>query len=231
MMWGLYKLRNVPPTTDVALLKEFYTWFNSTEEVKLVVNNPSSTDLIAQESIMSLKELCTSGWKIAHGLGHIDEIAFFISVAFWPRLLPKTPAVLEFKCAPKNLPIDFYNPNWFKELNPAQKQLIADAENVTFLPDASQSLLPTRHPDKQLGDAKFTAKYLDVFLEVYDLSDDKGEGFAGTDENEDSGQSDESLDSDVEAKENDEEESEFYEEGQYGDLYDDEANKSGDDDE
>ncbi|KAG0141178.1 hypothetical protein CROQUDRAFT_99098 [Cronartium quercuum f. sp. fusiforme G11] len=63
-----------------------------------------------------------------------------------------------------------------------------------------------------------------------DLSDDKGEGFSGNDENEDSGQSNESLDSDVEAEEDDKEESEFYKEGEYGDLYDDEANESGDDD-
>ncbi|KAG0144706.1 hypothetical protein CROQUDRAFT_708506 [Cronartium quercuum f. sp. fusiforme G11] len=37
------------------------------------------------------------------------------------RKLPKIPAVSEFKRAPKNLPIDFYNLNWFKELPPTQK--------------------------------------------------------------------------------------------------------------
>ncbi|KAG0146042.1 hypothetical protein CROQUDRAFT_93228 [Cronartium quercuum f. sp. fusiforme G11] len=202
MMWGLYKLSDIPPTTDAALLEGFYTQFNSTEEVKLVVKNPSSTDLIAQESIMSLKELHTGSWKIACGLGHIDEIV----ILYISGILAK-------------------------ELSPTQKQLIADAKNMAFLPDASQSLLPTCHPDEQLGDAKFTTKYLDVFLEVYDLSDDKGEGFADSDEKEDSGQSDENLDSDVEGEEDDEEELEFYEEGEYGDLYDNEANESGDDNE
>ncbi|KAG0139000.1 hypothetical protein CROQUDRAFT_55381, partial [Cronartium quercuum f. sp. fusiforme G11] len=376
MMWGLYKPSDVPPTPDAALLKEFYTRFNSSEEIESVVNNPASTDLIAQESIMSLKELRTSDRKIARGLGHINEISIlyisgilakvgirawgpdlnnapdslynsacritalntfhqllaigtynymnvnlkhanslslitsvynhyvhFVMAAkykternnagkvkkqctkktiqknrerlrdtrseflmrhrakfppryrkvcsdvlahsddeydaekhvyvikslpyrsrnaskFFRRLdveilkeeelngktsrkrirkLPKTPAVSEFSRAPKNLPIDFYDLNWFKELPPAQKRLMTDTENVAFLPDAAQSLLPTRHPDEKLGDAKFTAKYLDVFLEAYNLSDDEGEDdFAGTDEDEDV--SDASLNSDSEAE-------------------------------
>ncbi|KAG0140879.1 hypothetical protein CROQUDRAFT_99491 [Cronartium quercuum f. sp. fusiforme G11] len=347
MMWGLYKPSDVPPTPNAALLKEFYTQFNSSEEIESVVNNPASTTA-------KIFELRTSGRKIARGLGHIDEIAIlymssilakllavgtynymnvnlkhanslslitsvynhyvhFVMAAkykternnagkvkkqctkktiqknrerlcdtrseflmrhwakFPPRYrkvcsdilahsdneydaekhvldveilkeeelngktsqkqirkLPKTPAVSEFSCAPKNLSIDFYNPNWFNELPPAQKQLMTDTENVAFLPDATQSLLPTRHPDKKLGDAKFTAKYLDVFLEAYNLSDDEGEDdFAGTDEDEDV--SDVSLNSDSEAEEEDEEESEFYEEGEYGDLYD-EAKEDGDHD-
>ncbi|KAG0139792.1 hypothetical protein CROQUDRAFT_101045, partial [Cronartium quercuum f. sp. fusiforme G11] len=211
MMWGLYKPSDVPPTTDAALLKEFYTQFNSAEEVESVVNNPSSTDLIAQESIMSLKELHTGSQKIACGLGHIDEIA----ILYISSILAKVGIRA-----------------WGPDLNDAPNSLYNSACQITALNTFHQllaSLLPTRHPNEQLGDAKFTAKYLDVFLEVYDLSNDEGEGFEDSDEKEDSDQSDESLDSDVEGEEEDEEESEFYEEGKYGDLYDNEATESGDD--
>ncbi|KAG0144478.1 hypothetical protein CROQUDRAFT_94953 [Cronartium quercuum f. sp. fusiforme G11] len=94
--------------------------------------------------------------------------------------------------------------------------------------DAAQSLLPTCHPNKQLGDMKFTAKYLNVFLEAYELSDNKGEeGSSGTDEDEDLSESNVSFNPASEAEEEAEEESEFYK-GEYGDLYDDEAKKSGD---
>ncbi|KAG0139816.1 hypothetical protein CROQUDRAFT_101016 [Cronartium quercuum f. sp. fusiforme G11] len=279
MMWGLYKPSDVPPTTDAALLKEFYTQFNSAEEVESVVNNPSSTDLIAQESIMSLKELRTGGQKIARGLGHIDEIVILYISGILAKVACRITALNTFRqllavgtynymnvnlkhANSVSLMTSIYNhyvhfvmaakykmeqnnaskvkkqctqktiqKNRERELPPMQKQLIANAENVAFLPDASQSLLPTHHPDEQLGDAKFTTKYLDVFLEVYDLSDDEGKGFEDSDEKEDFDQSDESLDSDVEGEEEDKEESEFYEEGEYGDLYDNEATESGDDNE
>ncbi|KAH9824292.1 hypothetical protein DFH28DRAFT_1118115 [Melampsora americana] len=53
MMWGLYKQSDVPPPPNKALLTEFYAKFNDPAEVETVVNNPSSNDLIARDSILS----------------------------------------------------------------------------------------------------------------------------------------------------------------------------------
>ncbi|KAH9811511.1 hypothetical protein DFH28DRAFT_1130679 [Melampsora americana] len=75
MMWGLYKQSDVPPPPNKALLTEFYGKFNAPAKVKSVVNNPSSNDLIAWDSILSLKEFCASGGKMACGMGHIDQMS------------------------------------------------------------------------------------------------------------------------------------------------------------
>lgn len=139
------------------------------------------------------------------------------------RKFPKQPVPSEFKRVPKNLPIDFYDPSWFNQLPPGQKRLIVNAQQVAFLPNAALSLNPVRHPDEKLGDNQFTGKYLDIFLEAYQLSDEEEGAF---DEENDSG-SDTSIDLEAasEGTDEEEEESDTYEEGEYGDLYDDKRDK------
>ncbi|KAG0139089.1 hypothetical protein CROQUDRAFT_102216, partial [Cronartium quercuum f. sp. fusiforme G11] len=138
------------------------------------------------------------------------------------RKLPRIPIPSTFKKAPKNLPVDFYDPEWFNQLAPGQKRLIADVKQVAFLPNAAQSLLPVHHPDEQLGDTLFAGKYLDVILEAYDLSEDDGGEFEGDGE-EDFDNSDISIDLEKESEgSTSEEESDCFSEGDYGDLYDDE---------
>ncbi|MBW0497880.1 hypothetical protein O181_037595 [Austropuccinia psidii MF-1] len=51
-----------------------------------------------------------------------------------------------------------------------QKTLTADVFNVAFLPDASESLRGTQHPNERLGDRNFTQKYWDQLIEPYDIS-------------------------------------------------------------
>ncbi|MBW0527744.1 hypothetical protein O181_067459 [Austropuccinia psidii MF-1] len=70
----------------------------------------------------------------------------------------------------KSLPINFYDPSWFKSHSAGQKTITADAFNVAFLPNASQSLRGAQHPYKRLGDRKFTNKYWDKLIEPYNIS-------------------------------------------------------------
>lgn len=137
------------------------------------------------------------------------------------RKLPKVPIASEFKRAPRNLPIEFYDPTWFKQLAPGQKRLMVDSENVALLPDASQSLLPTRHVDEKLSDARFTAKYLDAITEPYELTDEEGEEVEDEEDEEEEDEDEELNSQDEEAKE--EEDDGLFDEGECGGLYDDEA--------
>lgn len=82
-----------------------------------------------------------------------------------------TPVISDFKKAPKYLPIHFYIPEWFNRLFPGQKRLTSDAAEVDFLPEASQSLLPTIYPDEKQADARFSGKYLEVLKQLYSMSD------------------------------------------------------------
>lgn len=140
------------------------------------------------------------------------------------RKLPKIPLPLDFKKAPKNLAIDFYDPSWFNQLQPAQKTLVANTEAVAFLLNAAQSLTPVRHPDEKLGDNVFIGKYLDILKEPYKLSDEEEEFV----ENEKDSGSDTSIDLEAESDgaEDDESESDAYSEGDYGDLYKDKVEDS-----
>ncbi|KAH9811510.1 hypothetical protein DFH28DRAFT_1130678 [Melampsora americana] len=89
-----------------------------------------------------------------------------------PCKLPIVPVPSQFHKAPTNLPIDFYAPKWYKALGPGQCHIMVDQEKVCFLPDASQSLLPTRQPDKLLSNTRFTAKYLDSIMTNYQLEEE-----------------------------------------------------------
>ncbi|EGG01262.1 uncharacterized protein MELLADRAFT_92532 [Melampsora larici-populina 98AG31] len=136
------------------------------------------------------------------------------------RRLPKVPVPSSFTRAPRDLPIDFYKANWFNKLPSGQKRLIPDATQVAFLPDASQSLFPSpqTHPDERLSDKLFTAKYLNVYLPSYELYDEDQ-----VDEESEEGSDVESVvdRENVKMNEPEESDSEFYDEGDFGDLYED----------
>ncbi|EGF99692.1 uncharacterized protein MELLADRAFT_112445 [Melampsora larici-populina 98AG31] len=133
------------------------------------------------------------------------------------RRLPKEPIPTAFPRAPKELPIDFYKPSWFNKLSSGQKGLIPDATQVALLPDTSQSLFPfpQTHPDKSLSEKVFNTKYLNIYLQSYEMADQEDEcqdsstAESGNDEANKKMNVDEESDSDV------------YDEGDFGDLYDD----------
>ncbi|PLW47669.1 hypothetical protein PCASD_04050 [Puccinia coronata f. sp. avenae] len=75
-----------------------------------------------------------------------------------------------FTKTPTGLPIDFYDPDWFNDLLPAQKHKAANIWLVNFLPDANQSLLGKQHPDEKLCDSKLINKYWEELTKPYDLS-------------------------------------------------------------
>ncbi|MBW0510578.1 hypothetical protein O181_050293 [Austropuccinia psidii MF-1] len=66
--------------------------------------------------------------------------------------------------APKGLPIDFYDLDWFNSPTSGQKR------SIQFLPDASTSLLGKPHPDERLSNKQFTALHWEEVIEAYNIS-------------------------------------------------------------
>ncbi|MBW0495594.1 hypothetical protein O181_035309 [Austropuccinia psidii MF-1] len=50
------------------------------------------------------------------------------------RQRPKKPIISDFEKTPKNIPIDFYRPEWFNEKNHSEKLVAADLSEVSFVP-------------------------------------------------------------------------------------------------
>lgn len=81
-----------------------------------------------------------------------------------------------------------------------------------------------QHPDEKLLDKRFVAKYLDILTEPYKLSGDEEEidDERKDDESESNGAS--AILTDKECSENLEEESDYFSEDEFGDLYDENDN-------
>jgi hypothetical protein len=84
------------------------------------------------------------------------------------RLVPEVQQDSDFQILPQGLPIDYFDPDFFNDLQPRLRSRTA-VQTVALLPDASLSF--SRHPDEKLSDEAFMAKYGDEVLARYDLSD------------------------------------------------------------
>jgi hypothetical protein len=128
------------------------------------------------------------------------------------RVRVKNPGLTIYPKAPKGLPIDFYNPTWFNEKLPAQRRVIADVENVTFLPNPDLSFKPNQ-PDEKLNSKKFSEKHWEKATTAYDLDfliENKSD--SEPDNHNDDSDYGGSIDLEAESSSDDEEEEDEYEE-------------------
>ncbi|KAI7966251.1 hypothetical protein MJO29_001999 [Puccinia striiformis f. sp. tritici] len=86
------------------------------------------------------------------------------------RIVPSTPQESLFPKPPKGQPLDFYEPEWFNDLLPQQRIDTANTHEVAFLPDASQSLMGKKLASEKLSDRKFTKQFFDRLSKPYDLT-------------------------------------------------------------
>ncbi|KNZ52067.1 hypothetical protein VP01_3704g1 [Puccinia sorghi] len=77
---------------------------------------------------------------------------------------------LEKKQPPKGLPLDFYDPDWFKNLLPQQRIDVADTHQVSLLPNATHLLQGKQVPSEKLTKKQFNAKFFDQLSAPYDLT-------------------------------------------------------------
>ncbi|KNZ52575.1 hypothetical protein VP01_3517g5 [Puccinia sorghi] len=84
----------------------------------------------------------------------------------WERI--KNAPMTIFPKAPKGLPIDFYDPEWFNERLPTQKRVIADVHSVAFLPSPKDSFRPKKLA-KKWSNKKFSEKFWEDATKKYDL--------------------------------------------------------------
>ncbi|MBW0462970.1 hypothetical protein O181_002685 [Austropuccinia psidii MF-1] len=80
----------------------------------------------------------------------------------------KTPPKKMFPKAPKGLPLDFYDIDWFNAQLPAQRKNLEDWKMVDFLNDPN-SLLEFKLEDEKLGYKCFNDKNWDTETKDYDL--------------------------------------------------------------
>ncbi|MBW0573793.1 hypothetical protein O181_113508 [Austropuccinia psidii MF-1] len=71
---------------------------------------------------------------------------------------------------PNQLPINFYDPEWYNSHTAGKKTIYADTFNVAFLLDYSMSIQGNKNPDEKLNDRCFSEKYWDQLIEPYDIS-------------------------------------------------------------
>lgn len=145
------------------------------------------------------------------------------------RILPKVPVISKMTAPPTQLPIDFYSPAWFNSLPPGQKDKVADSKTVALLPNAAESFLPIPHPSELLSGAKFNKKYYEKLIKPYQLlvaaeSDDENLERRGDVDvrQEIIDEEGEGIDLDMPSDWEDADDNEYYQEGEFGDLYDDE---------
>ncbi|KAG0147419.1 hypothetical protein CROQUDRAFT_91493 [Cronartium quercuum f. sp. fusiforme G11] len=142
------------------------------------------------------------------------------------RWLPKTPVPSTFKSPPTQLPIDFYSPSWYNNLPPGQKKKWVNSTHVVLLPDAAQSLKLIPHPDESLSGSKFSKKYYEQKIRVYQVPVVEELTKEHLGKTGDLDCHDKVLDDDEEGIDlqqpsdgEDVDEDEYYAEGEFGDLY------------
>jgi hypothetical protein len=84
------------------------------------------------------------------------------------RVRVKKTGLTIYPKAPKGLLIDFYDPTWFNERLPAQRRVIANVENVAFLPNPDLSL-QSNQPNEKLSSKKLSEKHWEKATKAYDL--------------------------------------------------------------
>ncbi|KNZ48883.1 hypothetical protein VP01_534g8 [Puccinia sorghi] len=86
------------------------------------------------------------------------------------RVPPTKPRPSIFPRSPKGVPLDFYDSESFNKLQPNIRDVVADINSVAFLPESSDMLQGTRHPNEKLSDKQFTEKYWGELTKKYDLT-------------------------------------------------------------
>lgn len=151
------------------------------------------------------------------------------------RKLPRVPQQSKLKSPPVQLPLDFYDPKWYNALTASQKEKFVKNSQVALLPNAAQSLIPApnTHPDEKISGLKFNKKYYDKLKLPYHINtagDDSDEDSSGPltrgDQTNHDEEMNDSIDLEGTSEGSDDEDKAandlFYEDGDFGELYDEE---------
>jgi hypothetical protein len=85
------------------------------------------------------------------------------------RIVPEEQKDSDFRALPQQIPIDYFDPAFYNNLQPLRRLLIA-CKKIAFLPNVDQSF--TRNQDEKLSDDDFMMKYGDAVLMAYELVDE-----------------------------------------------------------
>ncbi|KAG0142906.1 hypothetical protein CROQUDRAFT_96972 [Cronartium quercuum f. sp. fusiforme G11] len=67
------------------------------------------------------------------------------------------PVPSKFKTPPIQLPLNYYNPHWFNDLAPSQKEQYVKHTQVALLPNAAEAFIPApnTHPAEKMSGHDF----------------------------------------------------------------------------
>ncbi|MBW0564301.1 hypothetical protein O181_104016 [Austropuccinia psidii MF-1] len=85
------------------------------------------------------------------------------------RRRPKIPIISEFEKTPRNVPIDFYWPEWFNDKDHSQKVVAANLSEVAFVLGKNLPPGTKQHRNKRLCNLIFNQKYWESTIQEYKL--------------------------------------------------------------
>ncbi|MBW0493199.1 hypothetical protein O181_032914 [Austropuccinia psidii MF-1] len=107
------------------------------------------------------------------------------SAPLHPQCQPIAPIRSASANVPRNMPLDFYRPDWFNKLNYAQRSSIANSKQVAFVPLSIVQMSNNIHPDENLFNKAFNEKYWEAVTQPYDLSHEGAESSGNNDDDDD----------------------------------------------
>lgn len=82
------------------------------------------------------------------------------------RVVPSNQKTSPFRALPEDMPIDYFEPNFYNRLQPRLRMRITN-NTIALLPNVEESFRGT--PDERLSDTNFNNKYGDQVLKRYNI--------------------------------------------------------------
>ncbi|MBW0520933.1 hypothetical protein O181_060648 [Austropuccinia psidii MF-1] len=115
--------------------------------------------------------------------GQQQDFGQIKSAPLHPRCRPIVPIRSASTKVPRNMPLDFYHPDWFNKCNYAQRSSMENSKQVAFVPLSIVKMSKNIHPDENLCNKAFNEKYWEEVTQPYDLSHEGAESSGNDDEN------------------------------------------------
>ncbi|MBW0537050.1 hypothetical protein O181_076765 [Austropuccinia psidii MF-1] len=85
------------------------------------------------------------------------------------RQRQKIPIISKFEKTSRNVPIDFYRPEWSNEKDHSQKVVAANLSEVAFVLGKDLPPGTKQNPNKRLGNLSFNQKYWESTIQEYKI--------------------------------------------------------------
>ncbi|MBW0475912.1 hypothetical protein O181_015627 [Austropuccinia psidii MF-1] len=140
------------------------------------INVHSEDEYIPQEQVFAIKTL---PFRTENANAFFQHSDFYIHASncqsrpkypHCKRIRPEVPIISTVRGTPKNLPINFYKPEYFNKLTPDERWRAADFSQVAFLPANSYITDEMVLPGMEMPDQAFSNKHWATLTAQYDIT-------------------------------------------------------------